>query len=188
MSGIAMQTPEKNAQILQTHAGLILGIVQSIQNPELQPQIEQALQQSEQNGWGSLVQAIRKILGGDREESLLNELDEEDRIIAEAILKGLQDPSTLPQPGQNSDATMAAPMLAKMINEASRGDHNAVIMLGSMAEQMSAAGGDMANLGAVLKSMIDGKRNTDKLCDRIGPQGESLIIQILDELAKLDVH
>ena len=188
MNGIAMQAPEKQAQIIQTHAGLILGIVQSIQNPELQPQIEQALQLSEQNGWGSLVRAIRKILSGDREVSLLKGLDEEDYIIAEAILKGLQDPSTLPKPGQNSDATMAAPMLAKMINEASRGDHNAVIMLGSMAEQMSAAGGDMANLGAVIKAMIDGERNTDKLCDRMGPQGESLITQILDELGKLDIH
>lgn len=183
-----MQTPEKHAQIIQTHAGLILGIVQSIQNPELQPQIEQALQLSEKNGWSSLVQAIRKILSGDREESLLKGLDEEDHIIAEAILKGLQDPGTLPQPGENADATMAAPMLAKMINEASHGDHNAVIMLGGMAEQMSAAGGDMANLGAVLKDMIDGERSVDKLCSRIGPQGESLITQILDELAKLDVH
>lgn len=183
-----MQPLEKQTQILQTHAGLILGVVQCIQNPELLPQMEQALKLSEQNGWGSLVNAIRKILNGDREESLLKNLDEEDHIIVEAILKGLQDPSTLPQPGQNADASMAAPMLARMINEASRGDHNAVIMLGSMAEQMSAAGGDMANLGAVLKSMIDGERNLDKLCDRMGAQGESLITQILSELAKLDVH
>jgi hypothetical protein len=188
MNGITMQTPEKHSQILQTHAGLILGVVQSIQNTDLQPQIEQALQLSEKNGWASLVQTIRKIISGDREESLLQGLDDEDRIIAEAILNGLQDPSTLPKQGQNADATMAAPMLAKMINEASRGDHNAVIMLGSMAEQMSAAGGDMANLGAVLKDMIDGERNIDKLCDRIGPQGESLITQIVGELGKLDVH
>ncbi len=79
-------------------------------------------------------------------------------------------------------------MLAKLINEASRGDHNAIIMLGSMADQMSAAGGDMANLGAVLKDMIDGNRNVDQLCSRMGPQGESLITQILSELGKLDVH
>jgi len=77
---------------------------------------------------------------------------------------------------------------AKMINEARRGDHNAVIMLGGMAEQMSGAGGDMANLGAVIKDMIDGERSVDKLCDRMGPQGESLITQIINELSKLDVH
>lgn len=183
-----MQTPEKNQQILQTHAGLIISVVQSMQNPELLPQLEHVLQLSEKNGWGSLVGAIRKIMNGNRNEGLLQGLDEEDQIIAEAILKGIQDPSTLPDPKQNSDATLAAPMLAKMINEASRGDHNAVIMLGGMAEQMSAAGGDMANLGAVIKDMIDGERSIDKLCDRMGPQGESLITQIIDELSKLDVH
>lgn len=183
-----MQTPEKNEQILQTHAGLIISVVQSMQNPDLMPQLEHVLKLSEQNGWGGLVNAIRKIISGNRDEGLLQGLDDEDQIIAEAILRGIQDPSTLPDPQQNSDATVAAPMLAKMINEARRGDHNAVIMLGGMAEQMSAAGGDMANLGAVLKDMIDGERSVDKLCDRMGPQGESLITQIIDELSKLEVH
>ncbi len=183
-----MQTPDKREQILQTHAGLILGVVQTIQNPEFMPQMEQALTQSEQNGWGSLVAAIRKIVNGSRDESILNGLDEEDAIITEAILKGLQDPTTLPSPDQQADGTLAAPMLAQLINDASRGDHNAVIMLGGMAEQMSAAGGDMANLGAVLKDMIDGQRDVDKLCSRTGPQGESLITEILSELSKLDIH
>ena len=183
-----MQTPEKNQQILQTHAGLIISVVQSMQNPDLMPQLEHVLKLSEQNGWGGLVNAIRKIISGNRDEGLLQGLDDEDQIIAEAILKGIQDPTTLPDPQQNADATVAAPMLAKMINEARHGDHNAVIMLGGMAEQMSAAGGDMANLGAVLKDMIDGERSVDKLCDRMGPQGESLITQIIDELSKLEVH
>jgi len=183
-----MQTPDKQQQIIQTHAGLILGVVQSIQNPELRPQIEQALLLSEQNGWGSLVAAIRKIIGGSREESLLRGLDDEDAIIAGAILQGLQDPTTLPDPFQNPDASLAAPMIASLVNEARRGDHNAVIMLGGMAEQMAAVGGDMAAVGAVLKDLIDGERDTDRLCDKTGPQGESLIIQILSELAKLEIH
>jgi hypothetical protein len=57
-----------------------------------------------------------------------------------------------------------------------------------MAEQMAAVGGDMANIGAILKNMIDGERDVDKLCDKVGPQGESLIVQILEELGKLEVH
>lgn len=150
--------------------------------------MDQALILSEQNGWGSLVAAIRKILDGSRDESLLKGLDEEDAVIAGAILQGLQDPTTLPKPDQQADATLAAPMLATLINDARRGDHNAVIMLGGMAEQMSAVGGDMANIGAILKNMIDGERDVDKLCDKVGPQGESLIVQILEELGKLEVH
>jgi hypothetical protein len=183
-----MQTPDKQQQIIQTHAGLILGVVQSVQNPELRPQIEQALRLSEQNGWGSLVAAVRKIIGGSREESLMRGLDDEDSIIVGAILQGLQDPATLPDPNQSPDASLAAPMIASLINEARRGDHNAVVMLGGMAEQMSAVGGDMAAVGAVLKDLIDGERDTDRLCDKTGPQGESLVVQILSELAKLEIH
>ena len=150
--------------------------------------MEQALQVSEQNGWDKLVAAIRKIMDGSRDESMLNGLDDEDSVIVTAILKGLQDPGTLPEPEQKADPTLAAPMLATLINDARRGDHNAVIMLGGMAEQMSMTGGDMARVGAILKDMIDGERDVDKLCDKVGPQGESLIVQILDELGKLEVH
>ena len=183
-----MQTPDKHQQIIQTHAGLILGVVQCIQNTDLRPQMEQALVISEQNGWDKLVAAIRKIINGSRDESVLQGLDEEDTVIASAILRGLQDPTTLPQPEDAPDATLAAPMLANLINEARRGDHNAVIMLGGMAEQMSMAGGDMASIGAILKDLIDGERDVDRLCSKVGPQGESLIVQILAELGKLEVH
>ena len=183
-----MQTPDKQQQIIQTHAGLILAVVQCVQNSDLRPQMDQALAISEQNGWGRLVAAIRKILNGSRDESLLNGLDDEDVVIASAILQGLQDPNTLPLPDNEPDATLAAPMLATLINDARRGDHNAVIMLGGMAEQMSMVGGDMANIGAIMKDMIDGERDADKLCNKVGPQGESLIVQILAELGKLEVH
>ncbi|HHJ36500.1 MAG TPA: hypothetical protein ENJ87_12110 [Gammaproteobacteria bacterium] len=183
-----MPSPEKIEQILQTHASLVLAVVQTIQNPEFKPQLDQVLQQSAQNGWQSLVTVINKIIDGNRDQAMLNGLDEEDAVIADSILRGLQDPETLPKGEQSGDATKAAPMMARLIDEARRGDPNALSMLGSMAEQMSRAGGDLANLGAVLKDMIDGERNVDKLCSRMGVQGESLITQILSELAKLDTH
>ncbi len=183
-----MATPEKAEQILSTHASLILAVVQTIHNPELKPHLEMILQQSAQNGWANLVNAINKIVAGNRDQSLINGLDDEDAVIVDSILRGLQDPTTLPSSEQTGDASKAAPMIARMINEASRGDHNALSMLGTMAEQMSRAGGDMASLSAVIKEMIDGERSIDKLCTRMGPQGESLITQIIDELAKLDLH
>ena len=108
-----------------------------------------------------LLYAINKIVAGSREQSLVNGLDEEDAVIVDSILRGLQDPSTLPSSEQTGDATKAAPMIARLINEARRGDHNALSMLGTMAEQMSRAGGDMASLSAVIKDMIDGERSID---------------------------
>ena len=183
-----MQAPDKKEQIIQTHSSLILAVVQTIHNQELRPHLDQVLQQSAQNGWQSLVDAIKKILAGSREQSLVNGLDDEDAIIIDSILRGLQDPATLPKTEQSGDASQAAPMFARLIDEARRGNTNSLSILGSMAEQMVNAGGDMASLSAVLKDMIDGERNVDKLCTRMGPQGESLITQILSELAKLDRH
>ncbi len=183
-----MPTPDKLEQILQTHAGLIVAVVQTISNPELKPQLDHVLKQSEQNGWVGLVAAIRKIVAGNRDNNLLAGQDEEDRVIIDAILKGIQDPNTLPKAEQQADATAAAPMLAQLINDAGRGDHDAVIMLAGMAEQMSNAGGDLANLSAVIKNMVDGERSIDKLTTRMGAQGESLITAIIAELSKLDIH
>ena len=183
-----MPAPEKNEQIIQTHSSLILAVVQTIHNQELRPHLDQVLQQSAQNGWQALVDVINKILAGNRDQSLVNGLDDEDAIIVDSILRGLQDPETLPKTEQTGDASQAAPMFARLIDEARRGNTNSLTILGSMAEQMVNAGGDMASLSAVLKDMIDGERDVDKLCTRMGPQGESLITQILSELAKLDLH
>jgi len=183
-----MQTPEKREQILQTHASLVNAVVQTIHNTALKPHLDQILQQSAQNDWQELVKVINKIVAGSRESSLINGLDDEDAVIVDSILRGLQDPNTLPKIEQSGDASQAAPMFARLIDETRRGDANALSMLGTMAEQMSKAGGDMANLSAVIKNMIDGERDADKLCTRMGVQGESLVTNILSELAKLDSH
>ncbi len=183
-----MPTPDKQEQILQTHASLVQAVVQTIHNKDLKPHLDQVLQQSAQNGWKNLVKVINKIVAGNRDQSLTKGLDDEDGVIIDSILRGLQDPTTLPTVEQSGDASQAAPMFAKLINEARRGDHNALSMLGTMAEQMSKAGGDMASFSAVIKDMIDGERDIDKLCTRMGYQGESLVTQILSDLAKLDTH
>lgn len=181
-------SPEKREQVLQVHASLIHAVVQTVHNQDLRPHLDRVLKQSAENGWQDLVNIINKILAGNRDQSLVNGLDEEDSIIVDSILRGLQDPASLPEQQATGDATQAAPMMARLIDEARRGDHNALSMLGNMAEQMSSAGGDLANLAAVIKDMIDGERNIDKLCTRMGPQGESLVTAIVEELAKRDTH
>lgn len=180
--------PEKQQQITQFHAPLIVNVVNSLTDTSLRPGLDQVLKASEENGWGSLVAAIRKVLKGERDTSLLKGLDEEDYIIVEAILRGIQDPGCLPDPQQEADPTLAAPMLAQLINGASKGDTDALSMLGQMAESMSTTRGDLARFSTLIKPMVDGERDVDKLCDKIGPQGESLVVSILSELAKLDSH
>lgn len=180
--------PEKQQQIATFHAPLIVNVVNSISDTSLRPGLEQVLKASAENGWENLVTAIRKVINGQRDSSILKGLDEEDQIIIDAILKGIQNPATLPDPNQQADPSMAAPMLAQLINGASKGDTNALSMLGEMAEQMSTTQGDLARFSTLIKPLVDGERDVDKLCDKIGPQGESLVVSILSELSKLDVH
>ena len=180
--------PEKQQQVLQIHGKLVVAVAHAINDSSLMPQLEQVLKISAENGWQQLVQAIRRIIQGERDSSILKGLDEEDAIIIEAILKGLQNPASLPESEAEPDPVMAAPMLAQLIRAAATGDVNALSMLGAMAEQMSASKGDLARFSTLIKPMVDGERDVDKLCDKIGPQGESLVLSILSELAKLDNH
>lgn len=180
--------PEKQQQITQFHAPLIVTVVNSMKDTSMRPALEHILKASEENGWGDLVKGIRKIIKGERDSSILKGMDEEDAIILDAILRGIQDPTSLPNPEQEADPSLAAPMIAQLIHDAAKGDANALAMLGNMAEQMSNTKGDLARFSTLIKPMVDGERNTDKLCDKIGPQGESLVVSILNELAKLEAH
>lgn len=182
------QLPPREQQIIQTHAPLIVAATRCATSGSIPPDFEQALQTSASNGWTDLVAVIRKVIAGERSTSVLQGLDEEDRVIVEAILRGTQDPSTLPDPAAGTDASMATPGLAQMIDAARHGHVEALHLLGNMAEQMTAAGGDMARLGGIMKKLVDGERNLDKLADGMGAQGESLVTSLLEELAKLETH
>ncbi|HFC93097.1 MAG TPA: hypothetical protein ENJ51_09830 [Leucothrix mucor] len=176
-------------QIVQMHASLIVLVVQVAQNPANKQQLDDVLKVSADNGWTDLVRIINKIVAGDRSTSLQFNLDEEDSVIIGAILSGIQNPSTLPDPdAQSGDSTMAAPGIAHMIIQANTGNTQALTMLSLMAEQMSVAGGDMRNLGSIMKKLLDGERDLDILCKGMGASGISLVQSILDELAKLQVH
>ncbi len=178
----------RQQQIIQSHAGVIVQVVQCIGNPDLQPQVEEILQVSEKNGWGDLVAVIRRIIRGERDESLLVGLDEEDSTIAAAILQGIQNPATLPDPNKPADASMAAPGLAHMIHQAASGSPQALEIISQMAEQMSQAGGDMKNLGGIIRKMINGERDPKMLAKGMGAQGRQLVDSILEELHQLGGH
>jgi len=179
---------ERKQQIIQSHAGVIVQVVQSIANPQLMPQTEEILKVSEKNGWNDLVAIIRRIIKGERDESLLAGLDEEDQTIAAAILMGIQNPATLPDPNKAAEASMAAPGIAHMVYQASTGNAEALQIISQMAEQMSQAGGDMRNLGGIIRKMINGERDPKVLSKGMGTQGRQLVDSILEELHKLLGH
>jgi len=180
--------PEKEKQIVDAHTGLIHRVVIGCQNLEMVPDLEEILKQAEQNGWLQLVATIRKILAGSRDMSILNALDNEDAVIVSSILQGLQNPETLPDLSEGFNGAMAAPGIAAMVHGARRGNLETLQLLGNMAQQMMRAGGDMARLAAILRPLVVGERDADKLTEGMKPEGEKLVLLILEELAKLDVH
>jgi len=178
---------DKRAQILATHAAFINQVVMLGPRAESRAEFEQLLKLATDTGWGNLVAAIRLIiLKGRRDLEVLNPLDEEDRVIAEAILKGLQDPTSLPDPNAKADPTMAAPGLASMIHAAGSGNHQALQIIAEMAEQMSKVGGPMSHLAAVIRPLINGERDPDKLCKRMDGNTRTMVLGILEELNQLE--
>lgn len=185
---ISVSIPDRQQQIVQTHAAFICQAVELIQQPDAGTQLDALLKSARDNGWTALANAVRAIADGRRELNSFSRLDDEDRTIAAAILRGLQDPANLPNPETKPDPTLAAPGLAHMISEAGRGNVQALTLVSQMAEQMSKVGGDMGRVAAVIRPLINGERDPDKLCDRLDTRGRQLVLQILDELGKLDLH
>jgi hypothetical protein len=157
-------------------------------NPGSAPDLEQVLQQAEANDWKQLVSAIRSIMAGTRDESLLSGLDDEDRVIVESILLGLQDPTTLPDLQTDIDSTMAAPGIAGLVHASRNGNAQALQIIGSMAKQMLAAGGDMSILAGRIRPLVEGERDTGKLTEKMGEKGRKLMLEIVEELLKLEAN
>lgn len=179
-------TPDIKEQILQSHSGLIHRVVLHCKSPGSISDLEGILKQAEENDWVQLVAAIRKIMAGDRDASLLGGLDEDDQVIIDSILQGIQNPDTLPGLSADFNSSMAAPGLASLVHESRRGNTDALTLISSMAKQMLQSGGDMAVLSARFRPLIEGERDLDKLCEKMSEKGETLMKDILAELAKLD--
>ncbi len=183
-----MAQPDKQDQILQSHAGLIHRVVMHCNHPGSVPDMEQVLQTAADNDWTTLVTTIRDIMSGNRDESMLALLDEEDRIITESILRGLQDPSTLPSLETDIDSSMAAPGIAGLIHASRNGNAQALQIIGSMATQMLEAGGDMSILAGRIRPLVEGERDADKLTEKMGDKGQKLMLEIIEELLKLEAN
>ncbi|MGK9452109.1 hypothetical protein ACSSZE_12770 [Acidithiobacillus caldus] len=177
--------PERREQIRRAHARLIHMVVAACQNPAERKTLEPHLQTAANNGWNELVQVLRRILSGQRDVALLEGLDEEDRVITESILSGLQDAHSLPPLDQGADPSLAAPGIASVIYAARQGDTQALVWLGQMASQMERAGGDMARIGAALGPLSRGQEDFTRLARGMSTSARQLLQGILDELSKL---
>lgn len=180
--------PDRRQQIITLHATFIHQAAMLCLDPDQRDTLEQLLGSAEQNGWTALAGAVRRIAAGERSLQRLGNLDEEDRVIAEAILLGVQNPDTLPDPEQKPDPSLAVPGRAGMIQAAARGNTDALAAIANMAEQMRRAGGPMARLASVIRPLINGERDPDRLCRGLDSRSQGLVLAILNEIGKSEIH
>lgn len=180
--------PDAVRQVLAMHAPFIHAVVNALGDRSQLPQLMETLKAAEQQGWPRLVAALRQVVDGKRDETVKLGLDDEDRIIIDAVLRGLDNPASLPALEQKPDGAAAAPGLAALIAASRRGDAQALAALANMAEQMLRAGGDMARLGGIMRRLVNGENDADTLIKGMGPLGRQLVLGILDELGKSNLH
>lgn len=181
-------TEETRLQVRQTHAPFIHSVVSASQNPTLHKEIEGMLNHAEENGWATLVVAVRRILSGRHDKGVLAGLDDEDRVIVTSILDGIRNPATLPDAAKTADGSQAAPGLAQMIHAARQGDAQALQALALMGEQMTSVGGDMARVAGTFHALVQGDQDVDTLTQGMKTKGRNLLLAIIDELGKLKTH
>ena len=182
------ELPAFREQVRRAHAQLIHQVVAVCQNADRRPALADSLRAASANGWQELVTRLERILAGERDATLLLGLDDEDRIVVESVLQGLQDPLSLPSHGTQADPSFAAPGIAGIVVAAQRGDTQALQWLGQMAVQMQRAGGEMAKLGACLGPLSQGKTDVERLGKGLGASTRSLLQQIVEEMHKLQVQ
>lgn len=184
MRNAVAELPDAVEQVRRMHAPFIHAVVGALRDRAALPELMQTLAAAEQQGWARLAAALRQVIDGKRDAAVKLGLDEEDRIIVDSVLQGLENPASLPALEQKPDGRAAAPGLASMIAAAGRGDAKALAVLADMAEQMLRAGGDMARLGGVMRRLVNGERDADALMKGMGPLGRQLLLDILSELGK----
>ncbi len=176
---------EKRQQIRQMHAPFIHAMVKACQNEQERLAFEPQIKVLQEQGWDQLALVAQRLLNGERSETLLRGLDDEDVIIIGSVLEGIQNPNTLPDMHAQPKASEAAPGLASIIQAAGSGDAGALNALSVMAEQMSQTGGAMAEIAGAMKRLVDGERDVDVLSKKMRGESKDLLIGILNELGKL---
>jgi tetratricopeptide (TPR) repeat protein len=82
-------------ETLRRHGDLVKRAA-AVADPSQRPALEQAIAKMVEHGWTKLVEALRRILDGERDEDALCEtLDFEDSVLAAAVLRGIADPESL---------------------------------------------------------------------------------------------
>jgi hypothetical protein len=172
-------------QLVQEHASLICEVVQACEDDSIKAQLLDNLTVAEENGWRYLCAGIRKILDGARTMEELDDMDVEDEAILQAIIAGLEDPSTLPRQDANANPMLAPAGIAGIIRDASHGEENALHVLARMdADLQSTHDPELMEFASVLRRLLNGERHTDTLTMNLNERTTSLVSAVVEELER----
>ncbi len=174
--------PDLEKQIIATHAGLIRACAQAAREGSADG-VRDTLDQMAEDGWEALVATLDGLIAGEAGDT--DRLDEEDRVIVAAVQRGIEDPATLPDPDAAPDPAQAAPMIAAMVFEATRGEHEALEAVAAISASLENGAGDNP-LGERLIRMVEGERDHERLAEGIGGRQRQLLGNVLSELQSLE--
>lgn len=169
-------------ELLKLHAALLHDVVNACHDKDKQVELLNMLNEAENNGWQKLCEAIRAILSGQRDESVLEGLDEEDAILIQAILIGIDNPQTLPENNLDQQRDDAAAGLATTIAAACQGDQRAMELIAHMEQTFQENPTEMGAIGNAIRRMVNGERSVITLVEGMDNSSALLVEQILKEL------
>lgn len=177
------------SELSQEDAVLVRLVVEAIKFPQYQPTLEKHLALAEAaGGWTDLVAAIKKILAGARLLDQFDSLDDEDRRVIIAILRGLDDFSDLPDASNVVDPQKTGLKVATLVMAMRCGNAQAGQSLSEIVAMMNNMGGDMQHVSGAIVQIVNGERDTDKLCSNTAQVGTSIVQRVLEELRKRELE
>lgn len=174
--------PKQVEELLKLHAELLHDVVNACHDKDKQVELLAMLNEAENNGWQKLCEAIRTILSGQRDESVLDGLDEEDAILIQAILIGIENPETLPKHDLEAQRNDAAIGLASTIASACQGDPKAMELIAHMEQTFLENPTEMGAMGNAIRKMVNGERSAVTLVENMDSTSSMLIEHVLKEL------
>jgi hypothetical protein len=184
-------------ETLRRLGNLVKRVAAAVTDPSQRPALEEALAERGEHGWTKLVEALRRVLDGERDEDVLYEpLDREDSVILQAVLRGIADPASLEDiptaepAGDNAQVADLAQRLEKHLPligavVASIDEPEVRSRLDPVLQQMERNG--WSNLIASVRRILDGERSADALLDDLDEEDTLIVGTILAAIENPEV-
>jgi hypothetical protein len=172
-------------ETLRRHGDLIKSAVAAVADPSKRPPLEDAMARRVEHNWTKLVEALRRILDGERDEVVLYAyLDREDSVIVQAVLHGIADPESLKaipsaEPGIDKRASHQLerhlPLISRVVAAGNQPELRS--QLDPVLEEMQRHG--WGSLVASLRRIVDGERSANALLDGLDEEDTLIISAVL---------